>query len=113
MFLNTIRGIAWFCSVLLVIFLLLWLAIVVAKLLLHHGQQASDYLHRIESIKAYFFIVRFTIYICIYCTWGWIVHLFKPDVPEENIIGSRKVIVRFFVVYEVFFGFNVIAFIVH
>jgi hypothetical protein len=45
----------------------------------------------------------------VYILWNQLLRKLKPDIDSDIISESRKMVVRFFIVYELFFGINIFA----
>ena len=98
-------------GVCVVVFLVLyWLSITIATELMRHREKTLEMLAGIEAIKHWFFLMRLAIYVGFYVIWGWMLKKLKPGITTVNIMETRKLLVRFFIVYELFFGVNIIAF---
>jgi hypothetical protein len=103
------RFFIWIVVTLGVLTIFYWFALPLAAELVRHPEQTLSVLAWIESYKRWFFVVRVSVYASVYFFWGWILQRCKPDISTHMIVDTRKVLVRFFIVYEVFFGFNIIA----
>ena len=93
-----------------ILLLFYWLSITFATELLRHREKTLEVLAGIDAIKHWFFVMRLAIYVGFYFAWSWMLRKYKPDISSETIVETRKFLVRFFIVYELFFGINIIAF---
>lgn len=109
-------GLKWFkrVGICLALFLLIyWLAIVIATELMRHHERTLEFLGGIDSIKHWFILMRLSIYAACYFLCGWFMKLLRPNVTTETVKTGRTVLLRLFIVYELFFGINIIAFLTH
>lgn len=109
-------GLTWIkrvCIGIALILLIYWLAIIMATELIRHHQRTLEFLGGIDSIKHWFVLMRLTIYSVCYFLCGWFMALLRPNVTAETIQTTRRVLLRLFIVYELFFGINIIAFLSH
>lgn len=90
-----------------------WLAMVFATALLKHQTATLDFLSGIESIKHWFIVARIAFYASVLALWPWILRHFKPTLSNDNVRLSRQMMLRFFIVYELLFGINIIQWILH
>ncbi len=106
----SIKWIKRFGVCVVVLLVCYWLSITIATELMRHRERTLEILAGIESIKHWFFLMRLMIYVGFYIAWGWMLKKLKPEISTEHITETRKLLVRFFIVYELFFGINIIAF---
>lgn len=102
---NTLKKIG---IVIVIALVLMWLSLTIATELLRHHEKTMEYLAGIESIKHWLILVRLTVYVVLYLSWGTIMCHFKPTISEELIKDSRAMVLRFCLVYEIFVGINII-----
>lgn len=93
------------------VLLLMWLLMTIATELFKHQERTLDFLTGIDSIKPWFFVLRLALYSTIYLCWRLILTKLQPSVSEEKIIYGRRILIRLFIVYELFFGINIIGWI--
>ena len=93
-----------------ILLLFYWLSITFATELLRHREKTLEVLAGIDAIKHWFFVMHLAIYVGFYLAWGWILRKYKPEIRSDTIVETRTFLVRFFIVYELFFGINIIAF---
>jgi hypothetical protein len=106
---KTKRLLFWIVVTLGVLTVFYWLALPVIAQLLRHPDHTLSVLAWIDAYKQWFFVVRFSVYAGVYGYWDRLLRCYKPDIANEVIIHTRKFLVRFFIVYELFFGIHVIA----
>jgi hypothetical protein len=107
---TRIKQLKWLGLAVMTLLVLYWLTITLATELVRQREKTLEVLAGIESIKHWFCFMRFVIYVGFYAAWGVILRKYKPTMSEATIVATRRVLVRFFIVYEVFFGINIIAF---
>lgn len=92
-----------------VVLVLFWLSLTIATELLRQNQRTMEFLAGIESIKHWLILVRLTVYFILYQSWGSLLRHFKPTISDELVKDSRNMMMRFCLVYELFVGINIIA----
>jgi|GEM_PF-2271064 len=111
--LNKMKRVLKFCQWMglgvVAIFALYWLSITLATELLRHREKTLDALTSIDAIKHWFFVMRLALYIGCYAACAWIMRRLNPEINAERFAQTRKLLIRFFIVYELFFGINVLA----
>lgn len=105
---NTIKKIGLFIVVVLA---LMWLILTLATELMRHQQQTMEFLAGIESIKHWLILVRLVVYFSLYQLWEKILRRYKPEASDELVKDTRNMVLRFCLVYELFFGINILAWI--
>lgn len=101
------------CICIALVLLIYWLAIIIATELMRHHEQTLDFLGGVDSIKHWFILMRIAIYAGCYFLCGWLMRLIQPKATPDSIKTARAVLIRLFIVYELFFGINIIAFLSH
>ena len=109
-------GLKWVkrvCIGIALILLIYWLAIIIATELMRHHERTLEFLGGIDSIKHWFILMRLTIYAACYFLCGWFMKFLRSTVTTETIKTTRTALLRLFIVYELFFGINIVAFLTH
>ena len=101
----------WIGIAVILMLVVWWMSLNVVTELLKHRELTFSFLTGIDSYKHYFLVMRLSIYVFFYLIWKSLLRKLKPNVSDENIAQSKKFLVRFFIVYELFFGINILAFI--
>lgn len=100
-----------FVIAIVILLVLFYLSLNLIIELLSHRTQTLEFLASIDHIKPWFFVMRVTIYLASYFMCAWLLKKLQPNTSDENIALTRSCLVKFFIVYEVLFGINVMAFV--
>jgi len=99
-------------AIAIVIFLVLfYLSLNLIVELLKHRTQTLEFLVGIDHIKPWFFVMRLTIYLTSYVMCGWLFKKLQPNTSDDKIALTRSCLVKFFMIYELLFGINIMAFV--
>jgi hypothetical protein len=110
---GNLKRLKMLCLGLAVILLLMWLSMTFATELFKHRERTLDFLAGVDSIKHWFIVMRLSIYLGVYFAWQYILRWLKPDISDDKIIYGRRMLIRLFIAYELLFGVNIIAWIMH
>ena len=114
--LNTTKAfslVKWFFVCISSMGLLWWLLHHLFGELLKNPTQTLHFLSGVNTAKPYFFMMRLAIYAGIYLAWNPLLKKLKPDISSDHVAQSKKLVVRFFIMYELLFGIHVLGFITH
>ncbi len=106
---SRIKTLKAFGIYVIAVLLLMWLLMTIATELLKNQEQTLEFLTGIDSIKPWFFMLRLALYATIYVCWRLILTKLQPTVSDAKIVYGRRILVRLFIVYELFFGINIIS----
>jgi hypothetical protein len=116
MHLNTTKAFSWvkwlFVCILLM-GLLWWLLHILFSEILKNPTKTLYFLSGVDAAKPYFLMMRLAIYASTYVAWNPLLKKLKPNISSDHIAQSKKIVVRFFIVYELLFGIQVLDFITH